>query len=205
MKERSTVQRPYAALLAKGEDRKQRILVAARELLIRQGWRNTSLAQIARESGVTTAGLLHHFESKEQLLNAVVDFRDADDINRVDRSGDLLEQLARVPRRFDESPDLIGLFTVLLIENLEPDAPLHGRLLHRSRASVATVETGIRRGQRAGRYRPDVDPAVKAVEIIAFLHGMETLWLLDRETPLNEVFAAYIRSLRQQLMLDATV
>ncbi|MDT5170838.1 MAG: hypothetical protein QOD02_4173, partial [Mycobacterium sp.] len=40
-------------------------------LLARNGWRNTSLAQIAKEAGVTPAGLLHHFESKEQLLNAV--------------------------------------------------------------------------------------------------------------------------------------
>lgn len=198
------MQRPYAALLAKGDDRKQRILSVSQRLLVRNGWRNTSLSQIAKAAGVTTAGLLHHFESKEQLLNAVADSRDADDIARVDRTGDLVEQLERVPRRFDESPDLVGLFTVLLIENLEPDAPLHDRLLHRSRASVATVETGIRRGQRAGRYRTDVDPAVKAVEVIAFVNGMETLWLLDRSIPLNEVFTEYIQSLSRQLMPDAT-
>ena len=72
-------QRPYATLLAKGEDRRQRILGVAERLLARNGWRNTSLAQIAKEAGVTPAGLLHHFESKEQLLNAVLDARDADD------------------------------------------------------------------------------------------------------------------------------
>ena len=66
-------------LLAKGEDRRQRILAVAERLLARNGWRNTSLAQIAKEAGVTPAGLLHHFESKEQLLNAVLDARDADD------------------------------------------------------------------------------------------------------------------------------
>ena len=56
--------RPYATLLAKGEDRKQRILQVAERLLARYGWRNTSLAQIAKEAGVSAAGLLHHFESK---------------------------------------------------------------------------------------------------------------------------------------------
>ena len=39
--------RPYDALLAKGEDRKQRILAVAQRLLTRNGWRNTTLAQIA--------------------------------------------------------------------------------------------------------------------------------------------------------------
>ena len=87
--------RPYATLLAKGEDRRQRILGVAERLLARNGWRTTSLAQIAREAGVTSAGLLHHFESKEQLLNAVLDARDEDDDAHADyRSGDLITELA---------------------------------------------------------------------------------------------------------------
>lgn len=43
--------RPYAALLAKGEDGRQRILSVAERQLARNGWRNTSLAQIAKEAG----------------------------------------------------------------------------------------------------------------------------------------------------------
>ena len=70
-------QRPYATLLAKGEDRKQRILAVAKRLLARNGGRGTTLGQIAQEAGVSPAGLLHHFESKEQLLHAVLDARDA--------------------------------------------------------------------------------------------------------------------------------
>ena len=105
--------RPYATLLAKGEDRRQRILGVAERLLARNGWRSTSLAQIAKEAGVTPAGLLHHFESKEQLLNAVLDARDADDDAHADyRGGDLITELSRVPERFDRAPELIGTFTV---------------------------------------------------------------------------------------------
>jgi hypothetical protein len=46
----------------------------------------------------------------------------------------------------------------------------------------------IRRGQGPGRYRADVDPAVKAVEIVAFLYRTETSWLFDPSVPLTEVF-----------------
>ena len=53
-------------------------------------WRNTTLAQIAGEAGVSPAGLLHHFESKEQLLHAVLDIRDGDDDSHADRAGDLI-------------------------------------------------------------------------------------------------------------------
>ena len=195
-------QRRYATLFAKGEDRRQRILAVAQRLMTRNGGRGTTLSQIAQEAGVTTAGLLHHFESKEQLLHAVLDARDADDLAHVDITGDVVEQLERVTERFERSPGLIGLFTVLLTENLDPDAPLHDRFLGRYQDAVAIVAEVIRRGQNAGRYRTDLDPAVKAVEIIAFLYGMETSWLLDPSIPLTDVFRGYASTLARELALS---
>jgi AcrR family transcriptional regulator len=187
--------RPYATLFAKGEDRRQRILAVAERLLARNGWRNTSLAQIAKEAGVTPAGLLHHFESKEQLLHAVLDARDADDDAHADRSGDLIAEIRRVAQRFERAPELVGTFTVLLVENIAPDAPLHDRLVKRHRDAVDIVADIIRRGQHDGRYRTDLDAATKAVEILAFVNGMETSWLLDPSIPLTEVFQGYAEML----------
>lgn len=196
--------RPYETLLAKGEQRRVQILAVAQRLLARNGWRTTTLAQIAREAGVTPAGLLHHFESKDALLHAVLEVRDTDDELHSDREGDLIEQIEHVADRYRRSPDLVGMFAMLLIENLDPDAPLHDRLLARHRAAVTSIAAGIRRGQRAGRYRTDLDPAVKAVEIAAFLNGMETSWLLDPSIPLNRVFKEYVRSLERELMHVST-
>lgn len=196
----SARQRPYASLLAKGEDRRQRILGVAERLLARNGWRNTSLAQIAKEAGVTPAGLLHHFESKEQLLNAVLDARDEDDAIHADyQSGDLITELSRVPERFDRAPELVGTFTVLLVENIAPDAPLHDRLHKRYRGAIDILTEIIERGQRSGKYRPDCDPAKKSVEILAFINGMETLWLLDPSLPMADVFKGYAESLGREL------
>jgi AcrR family transcriptional regulator len=176
------------------------ILAVAERLLARNGWRNTSLAQIAKEAGVTPAGLLHHFESKEQLLNAVLDARDEDDARHADyQSGDLVTEICRVPRRFDRAPELVGTFTVLLVENIAPDAPLHDRLHKRYRAAIDIITGNIEDGQRVGKYRPDCDAATKAVEILAFINGMETLWLLDRSIPLSEVFKQYAESLARDL------
>ena len=96
------------------------------------------------------AGLLHHFESKEQLLHAVLDARDADDLANADIKSDPIEQLQKVAQRFERSPELIGMFTVLLTENLNPDAPLHDRFLARYRLSVEIIAGGIRRGPARG-------------------------------------------------------
>jgi AcrR family transcriptional regulator len=197
--------RRYDTLFAKGEDRKQRILDVAQRLLTRNGWRNTTLAHIAGEAGVTPAGLLHHFESKEQLLHAVLDARDIDDDSHADRTGDLLGQIAQVADRFHRAPELVGTFTVLLVENILPDAPLHDRMLDRHRAAVDIVAELVRSGQADGRYRMDIDPATKAVEILAFVHGMETIWLLDPSIPLTEVFKQYAETLARDFAVPKTI
>lgn len=197
------VTRPYDTLRAKGEDRRAQIVAAAQRLLTRNGWRSTTLAQIAQEVGMTTAGLLYHFPSKEQLLHAVLDARDVDDDARSDRAGDLAEEIRKTAYRIERSPELVGTFVVLLVENLMVDAPLHGRLLERWRTSVDIVAEAIRSQQCSGRYRADIDPAVRAVEIVAFINRIEMSWLLDRSTPLREVFAEYSRSLERDLVADA--
>lgn len=54
-------------------DRRAQILDAARSVLSRQGYAETSMKDIAREAGVA-AGLLHYyFESKEEILVQVVE------------------------------------------------------------------------------------------------------------------------------------
>lgn len=191
--------RRYAGLLVKGEERRRLILDVAQRLLVRRGWRSTTLSQIAREAGVSSAGVLHHFPSKEHLLNAVLDARDADDLAHADFGLDIVEQLAAVARRFERSPDLIGSFIVILIENLGPDGPLHERVYQRHRIGAQLIADSIRQGQRSGRYRTDIDPVVKAAEIQAFLNGMETSWLLDPSIPVTEVFREYARALKAAL------
>jgi AcrR family transcriptional regulator len=192
-------QRPYAALLAKGEDRKQRIISVAQRLLARNGWRSTTLEQIARGAGISPPGLLHHFESKEQLLQAVLDDRDAYDDLHADIHGDVPEQVARVADRFERAPDMVGMFSILLAENPGEEAPVRKRLLARHHSALGIVTENLRRCQREGRYRADLDPSVKAREILAFITGMEMSWLLDRSIPVAEVLRGYAAALARDL------
>lgn len=53
-------------------DTKQRILQIAGELFARQGYRATTIADIARELGTTTAALYYHFPSKAAILGGLI-------------------------------------------------------------------------------------------------------------------------------------
>ncbi|WP_259394888.1 TetR/AcrR family transcriptional regulator [Shewanella sp. SR44-3] len=49
--------------------KRQAILATALELFVSQGFHGSSTAQIARQAGVATGTLFHHFASKEVLMN----------------------------------------------------------------------------------------------------------------------------------------
>ena len=55
------------------QDTRARILDVARELFTEQGYEKTSLREIADRLGFTKAALYYHFQSKEQLLFALVE------------------------------------------------------------------------------------------------------------------------------------
>jgi AcrR family transcriptional regulator len=61
-----------AARQSTESDTKQRILVIARELFARQGYTGTTIADIARELGTTTAALYYHFPSKADILGGLL-------------------------------------------------------------------------------------------------------------------------------------
>ena len=51
---------------------RQRILVIAGELFVRQGYAGTSIADIAGQLGTSKAALYYHFKSKEEILEALL-------------------------------------------------------------------------------------------------------------------------------------
>jgi len=178
--------RPYESLRAKGEDRKQRILAVAQRLLTRNGWRNTTLAQIAGEAGVSPAGLLHHFESKEQLLHAVLDVRDADDDAHADRAGDLISEIAAVA-----DPNTRVFDIEATIPN--PDARLRVGMIAALHLPAAVQAKGTVVVSTRAIVRPPDDPKGYAVA----QHADYSLVTLDHPVRPGEVLVAYATNLEQ--------
>jgi AcrR family transcriptional regulator len=57
----------------KGEETRDRILRAARDLFYYQGYRHTTIDDISRASGVRRGNLYFYFASKEDLARAAID------------------------------------------------------------------------------------------------------------------------------------
>lgn len=198
--------RPATTDTPKGAARRRLIIETATRLIARNGSRGTSLAQIAHESGVSQPGLIYYFPTKDDLLHAALDARDAVEEAALKPTGDelsLLETIVASVETWEESPDAVGMHTVLVAENVGQDGSLRPRLTERYRATVDRFATLLRTGQERGAIRTDIDPRDKAMEIIAFLNGLETAWLLNPEMPAARVAAQWAADQRAALATPA--
>jgi len=59
----------------KGKISRERIIEAANHLVYTKGYNQTSISDVATAVGITKGNLHYHFKSKEELLEAVIQFR----------------------------------------------------------------------------------------------------------------------------------
>ena len=187
---------------ARGIARKELIIDVATRFLARNGARGTTLGEIAAEAGVSQAGLLYHFSTKDELLHAVLDRRDEFEDSLLwgvgaDPGLQIFEIIAGIVRSWTERPEIVGLVAVLVAENVGYDGPLRPRLASKYRLTADRIASTLSAAQRRGDIRKDVDAHLKSIEILAFLSGLEMAWLISPDIPAAETAAQWAK---QQVM-----
>jgi AcrR family transcriptional regulator len=185
----------------RSEAARQRVLEAALRALAVNGYQGSSLASIATAAGMTTAGLLHHFPSKEQLLIAVLVERDRSDGARYHLRGfqglAALDRLVELVGYNSQVPGLVRAFTVLMGEAVGEGHPAREWFEQRYPRRRDNIASALRAGIDSGEIRADIDCDALAAEIIAMMDGLQVQWLLNPDQiDLAAVFAHYIDGVR---------
>jgi AcrR family transcriptional regulator len=178
-------------------ERREQILAVAADAFAIAGFRGTSLAEVAAKVGVSEPGLLHHFNSKETLILAVLQQRDVDDQQAVEAQFQNVEPttkdwLMAVCRRNETQPDLVRLFTVTVAESLDPAHPAHQFFFERNQRVRNRIAQLIRSDQEKGGLPAYLDAAATAVELVALMNGLQLQWLRD---PTVDMCGLYERAL----------
>src|SRR4051812_41731284 len=186
---------------AKGRERREAILAAADQRFAKQGFRGASLAAIASQVGLSEAGVLHHFPSKEHLLLELLHLRTQRDDERVAqavaRHEGLLAAMLALCRENQGTPGLVRLFTILAAESVDLDHPAHEWTVARYRALRGRVTERLRAEQAEGGVDPALDPALIAPQMLAMFDGLQLQWLLDPdEVDMTALFADFLKRLR---------
>jgi beta-glucosidase len=182
---------PYA----RGRASRELILETALDVISHKGYGATSLKDIAQEVGMTQAGLLHHFGTKENLFAEVLQARDAQ--NRAALSGAEehdLPLIVRLAHHNVQTPGLVKLYVNLAAAAGDPDHPIHGFFRDRYQTLVTRIAADIRRRQEEGRFRPDADPELVARTLFALSDGLQAQWVVDPTIDLPGILTAYWES-----------
>lgn len=150
------------------------LLDAARAVFARTGYAASSLRLIAQEAQVTPALAHYYFDDKEGLLLAVVEERVAPLIARIaalvgtdvaDPQAALTAFVRHYTRTASENPWLPQL---ILREVLSAEGALREQFIARfATGMTALLKEQVRRGQKLGIFRRDLDPAATVMSIIA--------------------------------------
>src|SRR5689334_13237523 len=188
------VRGPYA----KTEARRAEILHKALEAFSERGFQGSSLREIAEAVGLSQAGVLHHFASKEALLAAVLAEKDAVQIAHFENAQGIgvLDALRGVVAENLAQPGLIRLFTTLSAEAINEQHPAHEYFQLRYAAARELLAGALREGQLAGDVGPDVDTDMAASVLLAVMDGLQIQWLLNEDFDMLAGFDAFLTSFR---------
>ena len=166
------------------ERKRKDILRAAIETFGTKGSTNGTLADIAEQVGMTHAGVLHHFGSKQNLLLEVLEFRDQDDVahladRHIPGGPALFAHLVATAQRNALRPGIVQVYTVLSAEAVTDDHPATAYFQDRYRTLRREIDDAFRElCAQEGVTDPDtIDQAAAA--ILAVMDGLQLQWLLE--------------------------
>ena len=172
--------RPRASTPARRED----ILRAAMATFGARGYHKGPLTEIAEQVGMTHAGILHHFGSKDALLLEVLQYRDETDVrtlpeHHIPDGADLFRHLVRTALLNAQRAGIVQMYAVLSAESVTDDHPARPFFEQRYATLRAEVAHAFRAMcEEAGvTERDTVDMASAAV--LAVMDGLQVQWLLD--------------------------
>ena len=160
------------------------ILKAATEVFGLKGYANASLSEIAERVGMTHAGVLHHFGSKENLLRETVRFRDVSDLaelglERLPTDRGLFDHLTETAFRNQERAGIIQSFVVLSAEAITDDHPTSAYFRERYQNLRREIVEAFH-GLCADAGVTDSEKITHAsAAILGVMDGLQYQWLLE--------------------------
>lgn len=168
---------------APGRARRERILDAAIVAFGQSGFHTATLAEIARACGISRPGLLHHFDSKEALLTAVLERRDQIDsatfLTATARSISPLQAIVDIVAENAKTPGLTELYAVLSAEATNPQHPAHDYFTSLYGRLRVNLREALEDMCSSGALAIDAPVSDLADEIIALKDGLALQALLQ--------------------------
>jgi AcrR family transcriptional regulator len=166
------------------ERKRTEILRAAIETFGTKGSVNGTLNDVAEQVGITHAGVLHHFGSKQNLLLEMLEFRDRDDVahlasRRIPDGPALFAHLVATAQRNAQREGIVQVYTVLSAESVTDEHPAKSFFEERYRTLRGEVADAFRALCAQEGVTEPATIAKASASILAVMDGLQLQWLLE--------------------------
>lgn len=179
----------------KGETKRAEILQAALEIFAEEGYRGTSLRKVAARCGLSLPGVMHYFESKEDLLVQVLRRRDEVEKERLAELTGLGGSLDTL-REGMRTPGLVELFVSLAASAGEHGHPAAEFFPRRYEELRAMLTRRVQEAVDEGQFASPIPAERLAVLLLAVADGIQLQWLSDRSLDMRTPVADVLRLLK---------
>lgn len=167
--------------------KRQQILAAATKVFGEKGAAKGTLEEIAQEVGMTRAGVLHYFGSKDNLLLQAVIFRDTEDVadypvQELPEGDDTFRHLIKTAGYNAQRLGLVKAFVMLSAEATTNDSPRNTYFVERYRKLRGQLRDALFI-MAEERHMPMTEELAlqTAASILAVMDGLQLQWILDPE------------------------
>lgn len=184
---------------AKGVAKRAEILESALAVIAAEGYSGASVKRIAESVGLTQAGLLHYFDSKEELLTEVIRVRDQHDAESFGSPdaplspAEARESYVRIVRHNSEVPGLVALFSRLAVEAADPHHPAHDYFAHRTESLREAFASSFVRNAVVPPSPLSAEDLARVLQAVS--DGLQLQWLVDPSVDMagtiDRLFAAF--------------
>ncbi len=162
-----------------------RILEAALNRIVSNGYRATTVDEIAQDAALTKGAVYFYFKTKAAILMALLDAVEELMV------GGMLLRVAKAGKSAQgqvvaaihgqgllaaNKAKYLILFTLILVEFSGSGDPIEKRVREIYTRFHETIEGIVKRGQRTGEFRPELGTRELAAVIIALEHGSLLEW-----------------------------
>ena len=189
---------------AKGVAKREEILERALEVIAREGYRGASVKVLAEAVGLSQAGLLHYFDSKEELFTEIVRKRDEVDMRHYGPDAfegtsvpELREGYVSVIRHNTDVPGLVQLYSQMSVDAADEQHPAHKFFIERGENLRGVFASVIAARAESGEITDRIDPETLARIFQAVADGLQLQWMLEPDVDMAGIVAQLFDALTQ--------